>query len=351
MRAVSLFSGAGIGESRLHEIGIEVVVANELIENRANLHKQINPLSNMVQGDIRERKVKDRILALAPKTTDLLIATPPCQGVSIAGKNRKLSEQADDDRNYLITPILEFIEALQPKYVLIENVPQYLNLELPVRGKMMTVVEILQKNFAKEYEIESGVINCAHLGVPQSRKRSFIKLFNKGLKWDWPDKTRHEKTLAKVISHLPSLESGEESEIPWHYARNHSSDHILWMSHTPTGKSAFENPVHFPKGRNGKPINAYNTTYRRMEWDKPAPAITMRNDAISSQMNVHPGYKRRNGTFSDARVLTPHELMIVNSMNLKHMSKIVASEILIRRVLGEGVPPLAINKILRPIVG
>jgi len=40
VRAVSLFSGAGIGESRLHEIGIDVKVANELIEDRASLYSK-----------------------------------------------------------------------------------------------------------------------------------------------------------------------------------------------------------------------------------------------------------------------------------------------------------------------
>ena len=87
-----------------------------------------------------------------------------------------------------------------------------------------------------------------------------------------------------------------------------------------------------------------------MYWDKPAPAITMRNDAISSQMNVHPGRKRKNGTYSDARVLTPLELLIINSMDIKQWNNIEENEVLVRRVLGEGVPPLALNKILLPLV-
>ena len=40
----------------------------------------------------------------------------------------------------------------------------------------------------------------------------------------------------------------------------------------------------------------------------------MRNDAISSQRNVHPGRLLDDGTYSDARVLTPYELMILNSV-------------------------------------
>ena len=171
---------------------------------------------------------------------------------------------------------------------MIENVPQYLKLHLPHKGKLRTVEEILNLEFSGEYQIESQIINCADLGVPQSRKRAFIKLFPKNKTWAWPEHVKNQTLLEEVIGELPSLESGEDSGIPWHFARTHSPDHIEWMSNTPTGHSAFENPVHFPKGKDGKPIKAYNTTYRRMSWDKPAPAITMRNDAISSQMNVHP---------------------------------------------------------------
>ena len=350
MRAVSLFSGAGIGESRLHEIGIDVKVANELIEDRAALYNKSDSSSKMVVGDIMDKQVFNELLKSTPGKLDLLIATPPCQGVSIAGKNRLASQRLQDERNHLLFPILKFIRETEPKNVLIENVPQYLKLFLPYKGKLRSVEEILQIEFSGKYLIESQIINCADLGVPQSRKRAFIKLYPKKAKWEWPEKVKSHKVLEEVIGHLPSLESGEDSGIPWHFARTHTDEHVKWMSHTPTGHSAFENKVHFPKGKDGKPIKAYNTTYRRMYWDKPAPAITMRNDAISSQMNVHPGRKQKNGTYSDARVLTPLELLIINSMDIKKWNNIEENEVLVRRVLGEGVPPLALNKILLPLV-
>jgi DNA (cytosine-5)-methyltransferase 1 len=350
MKAISLFSGAGIGESRLSEIGVEVIGANELVEDRASLYSRLDSSSKMVSGDIQDSNVFEQLLTFAPANLDLLIATPPCQGVSVAGKNRFAEQQLVDERNHLLFPIINFMNEVNPRNILIENVPQYLKLQLPHKGKLRSVEEILILEFGDTYQIESRVINCADLGVPQSRKRAFIKLFKKGKKWEWPENVTDQVMLKDVISHLPSLESGEKSGIPWHFARNHSLDHIRWMKNTPTGKSAFDNEVHFPKGKNGEPIKAYNTTYRRMYWDKPAPAITMRNDAISSQMNVHPGRKLKDGTYSDARVLSPLELLLVNSMNVDDWNKIEAEENLIRKVLGEGVPPLAINKIIEPLV-
>ena len=148
---------------------------------------------------------------------------------------------------------------------------------------------------------------------------------------------------------MPSLNAGEKSKIPWHFARNHSEDHITWMKHTPTGKTAFENKIHYPKKKNGEKIKSYMTTYRRMKWCEPAPTITMRNDAISSQLNVHPGKKLPDGTYSDARVLTPLELMILSSLPENWKIPKNTPEILIRKCIGESVPPLLIKKIVSQI--
>jgi DNA (cytosine-5)-methyltransferase 1 len=121
------------------------------------------------------------------------------------------------------------------------------------------------------------------------------------------------------------------------------------MTHTPTGKSAFDNKFHFPQNKQGKRLKGFSATYKRMEWDKPAPTITMRNDAISSQSNVHPGRERRDGTYSDARVLTLRELFILSSINPDIDLPTDVSEIQIRQIIGESVPPLMIKKICEGI--
>ncbi|MDP2395644.1 MAG: DNA cytosine methyltransferase [bacterium] len=45
---MSLFANVGIAEFYLNEIGIEILVANELLDKRANLYKYFHPNSNII---------------------------------------------------------------------------------------------------------------------------------------------------------------------------------------------------------------------------------------------------------------------------------------------------------------
>ena len=61
MKAISLFSGAGIGEFYLHRTGIDVVVANELIAKRAEVHSLFYPSCAMINADITKRKHNQKL--------------------------------------------------------------------------------------------------------------------------------------------------------------------------------------------------------------------------------------------------------------------------------------------------
>lgn len=348
MKGVSLFSSAGIGEAYLRDIGIDIIVANELLEERANLYKSLYPETDVVTGDILDNKVYNTILKKSGKKIDFLLATPPCQGMSIAGKNRNLDQMFDDKRNYLIFRIIDFMKKKQPNFVLIENVPFLLKLVLPYKGKKYSVIELLNHIFQKQYVVEATICDTSDYGIPQKRERAIIRIFKKGKKWGFPSKER-KVSVKEVIGNLPSLESGEKSNIKWHYARNHDKNQVLWLKHTPTGKSAFENKKFFPKKEDGSKVKAYMSTYRRIKWDEPSPTITIRNDAISSQRNVHPGRPLGNGQFSDSRVLTPLELMLLSSLPKNWNLPENIPELLLRRCLGECIPPLMTKKIISKI--
>ena len=104
--------------------------------------------------------------------------------------------------------------------------------------------------------------------------------------------------------------------------------------------------MHYPKKADGTRIKGFATTYKRIEWDKPAPTITMANGSVSSQNNVHPGVLLEDGTYSNARVLTLKEIFILTGLPDDWNPPQWASENLIRQVIGEGVPPKLIDSLL-----
>jgi DNA (cytosine-5)-methyltransferase 1 len=349
MVGASLFSSAGIAETYFEEVGIDIVAANELIQERAELYQALYPKSKMIAGNILDEKVFKTLVKNTPEKLDFLIASPPCQGMSVAGKNRNVSQMLTDERNYLVFKIIDFIKLKSPDFVLIENVPTFFKLLLPYKNQQLKVVEILNLLFGEEYNIEANVYDAAEFGVAQRRARAIIKLYRKGKKWEQPKVSNKQMTVEEKIGFLPSIEAGQKSKIKWHFARKHSENHIKWMKHTPTGKTAFENEKYFPVKSNGEKIKSYNTTYRRIKWDEPAPTITMRNDAISSQLNVHPGRQLEKGIYSDARVLTPLELMLLSSLPQDWNIPDNTPELLIRKCIGECIPPLLIKNIVAQI--
>lgn len=345
IKAVSLFASAGIGELLLHD-SVNVLVANELIEKRANCYKFFYPETNMICGDITESNIKEKIIEIAKENdTKLLIATPPCQGLSTLGKNKGQIQYEQDRRNFLVLEVLDIIDNCDFDYVLIENVPKFVDMYFPLDNKYFKLSEILHNKYSNEYEIDIRILNAKDYGIAQSRPRSIIKMWKKGLMWNWPN-TEKEISLKDAIGYLPSLEPGDDSGIPWHYAKVENERAILAMRHTESGKSAIANEIYYPKKEDGTRIKGFHNTFKRMSWDQPCPARTTYSGSISSHNNVHPGYPLEDGTYSDPRVLTLLETFIVSSIpkNIKFPPKV--SDTFIRTVIGESIPPKLMQKII-----
>lgn len=349
MNALSLFSSAGIGEYYLHDIGIDVILANELVESRAETHEALYPMCKMVNDDIVDENAKRQIVdECKDKDIELIIVTPPCQGVSTAGKNKSGNSIVKDSRNFLVLSALDIIDEVSPSFFLIENVPRFREMRLPYGGDVVDLEELLKRKYGGQYEISCDVLNAADYGIPQIRYRVVYRAWKKGYSWTLPEKKK-QTTLWKAIGNLPSLEPGESSDIKNHYARQHPQNHIECMRHTPTGKSAFQNIKYYPKKKDGTKIKGYGNSYKRMRWDRPAPTITMRNEIVSSQENVHPGRKLPNGKWSDARILTLRELLIVSSLPADMDRPTNISETCFRQLIGEGVPPKMLKEIMKGI--
>lgn len=349
IKALSLFSSAGIGELNLKTSNIDVIVANELLPARASCYSFFYPTTNMLCGDIQSDDIKKKLISLANDNgVQLLIATPPCQGFSTLGKNKVQQQYEDDRRNYLVFDVMDIIDQCNFNYIIFENVPKFIDMLFPYEGKYQNLGDILKSQYASIYDIDIRVLNAKDYGVPQSRPRSIIKMWKKGLSWEWPEKEK-EITLKEAIGHLPSLEPGEDSGIKWHKAKQLSDRIIEAIRHTAPGTSALTNPVYYPKKADGSRIKGFHNTYKRMIWEQPCPARTTYSGSVSSHNNIHPGRKLADGTYSDARVLTLLEIFIVSSISQDIVFPENVSETFIRTVIGEAVPPRLMERILTPI--
>ena len=296
------------------------------------------------------------------------MATPPCQGMSTAGP-----KDEDDERNALICPVINMIKRLNPRYVFVENVPMFYNTEILVNDKRIMIPDLINQELGEKYLIEKNVINTQDYSVPQTRERAILLLSRKDQKkiWTLPEKDSKIVTMRDAIGDLPELDPfvkdishdelmemfphyeerrKEALKIShWHIPPHHVKRQVVAMQHTPTGCTAFDNPVYFPIKENGDPVKGYHNTYKRQNWDTAAYTVTMDNRKISSQNNVHPGraYRTENGEvlYSDPRTLTLYELMIIMSLPKKWPVPETTSEAFLRRIIGEGIPPLFVKKV------
>lgn len=345
LSGLSLFANVGIGETYLKDLGINIKVANELLVDRVEIYKHYHPETDVIQGDINNTEVFTKIIQKSIQhNVNIIIATPPCQGMSIAGKMK-----ADDPRNTLIIRAIKAFKEIQPDYMLIENVPQMLKTSILFEDKEINIQDFISQQIGYNYEVKFNVYDAADYGTPQYRKRTIVRIYKKGLAWPDPKK-QNQITVKEAIGDLPSLESGQKSALhSYHYAKKHNDNHILWMKHTPTGKTALNNSVHYPE-KDGRKIKGFSTTYKRIEWDKPAPTVTMGNGSVSSQNNVHPGRLLPDGTYSDARVLTLLEIFRVMGLPDNWTPPQNISEAKLRHVIGEAVPPMMMKAMLEPII-
>ena len=351
IKAITLFSSAGIGELLLHDKLIDVVGANELLQKRADCYSHFYPTTKMVCGDITKDNIKTEMISIAKKhEVQMLIATPPCQGLSTLGKNKVQGHYEADERNYLILATFPIIDECDFDYILIENVPTFLDMLFPHNGEYKKIETILNEKYADKYIIEARVLNAKDYGVCQSRPRAIVKLYKKGLNWSWPA-TQAEIKLREAIGHLPSLEAGMESKIKWHFSKAHNPRAVLALRYTPTGKSAIANEIHYPKKENGEKIKGFHNTFKRMSWDEPCPTRTTFSGSMSSHNNVHPGRLLADGTYSDARVLTLLETFIVSSIPNNITFPKDSTDTFIRAIIGESIPPKLLYQVVEKIGG
>lgn len=213
MKAVDLFAGAGGFSLGLSRAGFDVVLANEYSTEpewtyRANLlvgtaeaefpeapqpptmrarnahraevrdqirHEREEHFDDLGRhmrgGDIREALTNDWLAAwqAAHGEVDLLVAGPPCQGFSSAGKR-----DPEDKRNLLVAEALRVIRVLEPKLVIIENVPGLLHRHPDKVAEIGSFLSSPPHAGDRAYKVVVELVAGEALGVPQTRRRLLI---------------------------------------------------------------------------------------------------------------------------------------------------------------------------------
>ncbi len=269
-RAVSLFCSSGIGDLGLQANGIDTVAACELLPERMRLFAHNHPEAKTFCGDIWDRK--DDLIRYYKETFReppfILIATPPCQGMSSNGmgtilNNLKKGIRPEFDlRNKLIVPAVETVKALKPEWVIFENVPNMVNTVIEDEDGVINIIDYIYRELGDEYAGKPQVVDVANYGVPQHRSRLITILTRspKGIAEFketgtlLPVPSHSEKqtmftekwiTLREAIAGLPAISSrkGEnaDSSNPLHKVPVLDEVKLSWVHNTPEGQTAMNN--------------------------------------------------------------------------------------------------------------
>ncbi len=365
---ISLFSSAGVGCFGFKLKGFDCVATNELIEKRLNIQKYNNKCSmesGYICGDITKPEIKEKLFNQIKnykkynniKDIDVIIATPPCQGMSVA--NHKKAEN-EINRNSLVVEAINIISEVKPEFFIFENVQSFMKTKCFDNGTQKSISESIYDNLSNNYIYVDKILNFKNYGANSSRTRTVVIGVRKDLSDNilpyelFPD-IKEEKTLKDIIYNLPRLKNmGEISEDDIYHSFRAYSPHMReWISNIKEGQSAYDNqdvlkrPHQVINGKVIENVKKNGDKYKRQYWDKIAPCVHTRNDILASQNTVHP---------EDDRVFSIRELMLMmsipknfkwvqenekllNSLSIEEKRAFIKkNDITIRQSIGEAVP-------------
>lgn len=164
---IDLFAGAGGLSEGLEEAGFHGIFASEIVPQYADTYRRNHPSTTVMTQDIRKLDAEDirKQLGMKKGQLTLIAGGPPCQGFSINAPIRSTLDQ----RNHLFKEYLRFVDAFQPRAILIENVPGLVSFE---DGD--TLHAILNALGELGYGADVRILGAAYYGVPQMRWRTVI---------------------------------------------------------------------------------------------------------------------------------------------------------------------------------
>ena len=364
---ISLFSCAGVGCYGFNEAGFECIATNELIERRLNVQKFNNKCryeSGYICDDITTDETKEKIFAeisrwqkMGNDRVDVLIATPPCQGMSVANHKKAENEIV---RNSLVVESIHIIQSINPRFFIFENVAAFVKTGCTAPdGTVKTIGDVIDEELNEKYIIMSRILNFKNYGSNSSRTRTVVIGVSKELsEYITPSELYPayvpERTLRDIIGGMPKLEWGEICATDFYHSyRTYPEEMRCWIHDLKEGECAFDNkderkrPHKVENGKIIPNIRKNGDKYTRQYWDKVAPCIHTRNDQLASQNTVHPEEDRVFSIRELMRIMTipddfrwiDKSLDELNALSDKAKQTLLKKEeIKIRQSIGEAVP-------------
>lgn len=237
-KVISLFCGAGGCSLGFRQSGYDIIYATDIDEVAVKTYTQNFDGTFCDCRDIRDMDFHSLMkkLKLSPGELDVVTGGPPCQGFSSAG-----IRFWDDPRNLLLKSYTTALEALKPKWFLMENVEGLLTAN---NGEYLS--EIVKVFIVLGYQMRIEKVYAHEHGVPQRRKRVFIIGNNLGIPFRFPESTSSargkifrlsERTLRDAIGTLPQASITEgtlfytnpvagQFEAYLRSSSSHISDHV-----------------------------------------------------------------------------------------------------------------------------
>ena len=164
-----MFAGCGGFSLGMENAGFTPWFVNEIVPGFCSTYKFNHKLSDehYFIGDIRELNTKIEGFGNILKSIDIVIGGPPCQGFSMANRQRII----DDPRNELYKAFLTFLSHVRPLFFVMENVRG-------MKKRQQEIYEDITNYLGSHYEFSSIILQASDFGIPQNRER-FIVIGNR----------------------------------------------------------------------------------------------------------------------------------------------------------------------------
>ena len=373
---ISLFSSAGVGCHGFQMEGYHCIATNEIISRRLDVQRYNHKCdleSGYIAGDITQEETKALIYReidvwkkRGNDRVDVVIATPPCQGISVINHKKN----ADDiNRNSLVIESVEIVKTIRPRLFVFENVQAFQKTFCVTKDdKVVRIGDFIRDTLGSEYIITGRVLNFMNYGSNSSRTRTLVIGVDKDYRntftpYDLLPAFRKEKTLRDVIGDgkFPSLKWGEINADDFYHAfRTYDEKMRPWIHDLKEGESAFDNadplkrPHRVVDGKIVENVKKNRDKYTRQKWDRFIQCVHTRNDQLAAQNTLHPVEDRVFSIRELMEMMTiPYDFRWVdnsleelNALTEEEKRRIYReNEVNIRQCLGEAVP----TEILRQI--